>query len=345
MLHEITDKIEWNKLHEARTIPSGHFLQSWEWGEFQISLGRRVYRFADDKFLAQAIELSLPLGKKYWFCPKGPIFNGKNQEPHSALASRGEPRTNFQGVIEELKNKAKEAGVVFLRIEPPAQGETSPCKVSPCVQGFALMSGVKHSHDINPRASSIIDLSKTDDELLAAMHPKTRYNIRVSEKHNVITTKNQEPISKKFDNTFRLFEETAKRDGFRLHPRGYYEKQIKMPNVEVYGAEYEGKLLAAAIVIFSGDSATYLHGASSNEIRNVMAPYALHWAIMKQAKERGMKHYDLWGISDDPKSGWAGITRFKRGFGGADVSAPGTFDLPVNKFWYSVYTLVRRMRP
>ena len=223
--------------------------------------------------------------------------------------------------------------MVFLRIEPQSAVIASEPK------------RVRQSHDINPRATSIIDLSKNEDDLLAAMHQKTRYNIRVAEKHNVITTKNQEPISKKFDNIFRLFEETAKRDGFRLHPRGYYEKQIKMPDVEVYGAEYEGKLLAAAIVIFSAGTATYLHGASSNEMRNVMAPYALHWAIMKQAKERGMKHYDLWGISDDPKSGWAGITRFKRGFGGADVSAPGTLDLPVNKFWYSVYTLVRRMRP
>jgi lipid II:glycine glycyltransferase (peptidoglycan interpeptide bridge formation enzyme) len=198
---------------------------------------------------------------------------------------------------------------------------------------------------INPSGTSIVDLSKTEDEILAAMHQKTRYNVRVAEKHNVTTTNNQEPISKKFDDIFHLFEETAKRDGFRLHPRGYYEKQIKMPGIEVYGAECEGKLLASAIVMFENGIATYLHGASSNEMRNVMAPYALHWAIMKRAKERGMKHYDLWGISDDPKSGWAGITRFKRGFGGGDVFAPGTFDLPVRRFWYSVYTLARRMRP
>jgi lipid II:glycine glycyltransferase (peptidoglycan interpeptide bridge formation enzyme) len=319
MLHEITDKIEWTKLHEARTIPSGHFLQSWEWGEFQISLGRKVYRFADDKLLAQVVELPLPLGKKYWFCPKGPIV------------TKDERRMMNDEFIDELKKNAKEAGVVFLRIEPSSGGvELGSMKQSP--------------HDINPRATSIIDLSKTDDELLAAMHPKTRYNIRVSEKHGVEVCSSF-IVHRSFDSFWKLFEETAKRDGFRLHPREYYEKQIKMSDVEVYGAEYESKLLAAAIVIFSGDSATYLHGASSNEMRNVMAPYALHWAIMKQAKVRGVKHYDLWGISDDPKSGWAGITRFKRGFGGADVSAPGTFDLPVNKFWYSVYALVRRMRP
>ena len=341
MLHEINDKIEWNKLHEARTIPSGHFLQSWDWGEFQISLGRRVFRFADDKSLAQVVELSLPLGKKYWFCPKGPAMNNEQWTMNNSF-------------LIELKNKAKDTGAVFLRIEPPAQGETLPCKVSPCVQGFALMNGVKHSHDINPRATSIIDLSKTDDELLAVMHQKTRYNIRVAEKHGV-SVGPWSMVHGSFDRIWALFDQTAKRDGFRLHPRGYYEKQIKMSGIEVFGAEYEGKLLAAAIVMFNGDptslklrgasTATYLHGASSNEMRNVMAPYALHWAIIKRAKERGYKHYDLWGISDDPHSSWAGITRFKRGWGGADVFAPGTFDLPVSGFWYSVYTLARRMRP
>ena len=320
MLREITDKTEWDKLHQARTIPSGHFLQSWGWGEFQITLGRKVFRFADENSLAQIVELPLPMGKKYWFCPKGPIFNGKNQEP----------RTNFQGVIEELKNKAKEAGVVFLRIEPSD-------KHDPAGSCLSVRS-------INPSGTSIVDLSKTEDEILAAMHQKTRYNIRVAEKHGV-SVGPWSMVHGSFDRIWELFDQTAKRDRFRLHPRGYYEKQIKMPGIEVYGAECEGKLLASAIVMFENGIATYLHGASSNEMRNVMAPYALHWAIMKRAKERGMKHYDLWGISDDPKSGWAGITRFKRGFGGGDVFAPGTFDLPVRRFWYSVYTLARRMRP
>ena len=175
------------------------------------------------------------------------------------------------------------------------------------------------------------------------MHQKTRYNIKVSSKHEVVVR----PLSIvhcPFDQVWNLFSETAARDGFHLHPREYYEKQIKMPGVEVFAAEHEGKILAAAIVIFSGDTATYLHGASSNEMRNVMAPYALHWEIIKKAKGQGCSQYDLWGISDDPKSGWAGITRFKRGWGGTDLCAPGTIDLPVNRFWYSVYKLARRMR-
>jgi lipid II:glycine glycyltransferase (peptidoglycan interpeptide bridge formation enzyme) len=331
MLREINDKTEWNKLREARTLPSGDFLQSWNWGEFQISLGRKVMRFAGDCSLVQIIELPLPLGKKYWFCPKGPVTND-------------ELLTINDEFIDELKNTSKKAGAVFLRLEPAGEG-------------FASAFMAKRSpHDINPRATSIVDLSKSEDELLAAMHSKTRYNIRVAEKHGV-TVERYVDAAPVIDAVLGLFTETAARDKFNLHPLEYYKKQlgafgekktfvpgVKSPHLLVFTAGIGGQMLAAAIIMFDKETVTYLHGASSNEMRNVMAPYALHWAIMKRAKERGYKNYDLWGISDDSKSGWAGITRFKRGWGGADVFAPGTFDLPVSRFWYSVYTLVRRIR-
>ena len=140
----------------------------------------------------------------------------------------------------------------------------------------------------------------------------------------------------------------AKRQGIVAHPAEYYRKMFENISgdiLKLYVAEYEGKVIAVNLVVFYGETCIYLHGASDDNFRNVMAPYALHWAIIKRAKECGLKYYDLWGISDDQKSGWVGITRFKRGFGGGDVFAPGTFDLPVRRFWYSVYTLARRMRP
>jgi peptidoglycan pentaglycine glycine transferase (the first glycine) len=314
MLQEITDKNEWEKLREARTIASGRFLQSWAWGEFQRSVGRKVFRFAGDSAIAQVIELPLPFGKKYWFCPKGPI------------PAIQDSRSRIQEFFNELKNKAKGGGAVFLRIEPAEKA-----------------AGIK-TKDISPACTSIFDLAKSEEELLVAMHPKTRYNIKVAMKHGVVV-RSSFIVHRSFDEIWDLFEETARRDGFRTHERGYYEKQVLMPEIKVFCAEHEGKDLAAAIVFFDGDTATYLHGASSSVSRNVMAPYALHWEIMRYAKARGCARYDLWGISDDPKSGWAGITRFKRGWGGADLCGPGAYDLPVDRFWYSVYRLARRMRP
>ncbi len=324
MFREIIDQKEWNELYSQAISASGKFLQSWEWGEFQKSCDRKVYRLSNDGAIAQIIELPLPFNKKYWFCPKGPLMNH-------------EPRTMNNTFIDELKICAKKAGAVFLCIEP----------------ADVIASGGSQSHDRSPRATSIVDLTKSEDELLSAMHQKTRYNIKVAAKHGVVVGSWSQPkadppradmVHGSFDHVWNLFSETAARDGFHLHPREYYERQIKMPNIEVFIAECEGKILAAAVVIFSNGVATYLHGASAGEMRNVMAPYALHWEIIKNAKARGSIKYDLWGISDDPKSGWAGITRFKRGWGGVDFSAPGTYDLPVSRFWYSVYTLARRLR-
>jgi peptidoglycan pentaglycine glycine transferase (the first glycine) len=324
MLREITDNEEWDKLLSQAQVASGRFLQSWEWGEFHRSIGRLVRRFELRGCLGQLIELPLPFGKKYWLCPKGPLA-----VPGAAL--------HLDRFIGALAEEAKKVGAIFLRLEP----QEIPAGVD-----------LKTTKQVNPSCTAIINISKSEEDILAAMHPKTRYNIRVAEKHGVLTTNNKQLNSKQIDEMMNLFEETAKRDGFRLHPRPYYEAQVKMPNVAVFGAMHASKLLAAAIVIFdpstplgTGGVATYLHGASSNESRNLMAPYALHWAIIKEAKARGSSRYDLWGISDAHDSGWAGITRFKRGWGVTESCVPGTRDLPVKRFWYSVYRLVRRMRP
>ena len=323
MLREITDKNEWDNLLAQAQVASGKFLQSWEWGEFHRSIGRPVRRFESRGCLAQIVELPLPLGKKYWLCPKGPLA-----VPGAAL--------HLDRFIGASAEEAKKAGAIFIRLEP---------------QEIPKGLGLKHTKQVNPPCTSIVNVARSEEEILAAMHPKTRYNIRVAEKHGVLAGPwpvargpwNEES-RKRFDETFRLLEETAKRDDFRLHPRSYYEAQVKMPNAEVFAATRAGKLLAAAIVIFEGETATYLHGASSNADRSLMAPYALHWAIIKEAKARGSSHYDLWGISEARDSGWAGITRFKRGWGGTESCVPGTFDLPTSGFWYSVYRLVRRVK-
>jgi peptidoglycan pentaglycine glycine transferase (the first glycine) len=337
MLREITEKQEWDGLLSRATIASGRFLQSWEWGEFQKSLGRQVRRLVSQDCFGQAIELPLPLGGRYWFFPKGPLARD------GAALHLGE-------FVRELAREAKKARAIFVRFEPQ---DISSFNNAPAGAALKLVKSR------NPACTSIIDIAKIENEILAIMHSKTRYNIRVAEKHGVVVRGEHppevrpqgpklgevSPQSRGFAPVMELFDETAKRDGFRLHPRGYYEKQVQMPGVAVFVAEHGSKLLAAAIVVFSGDTATYLHGASSNEDRNLMAPYALHWNIIKAAKERGCSRYDLWGISEDPKSGWAGITRFKRGWGGMETCAPGTFDLPISRFWYSVYRLVRRLRP
>ena len=113
----------------------------------------------------------------------------------------------------------------------------------------------------------------------------------------------------------------------------------------LYLAEFEGNVIAANLVIAYGDMTTYLHGASSNRSRNVMAPHLLQWRQIQDAKKRQHGWYDFWGVAP-PHSGdnhpWAGITRFKKGFGDNNVRYLGTLDIPLKKWWYRMYTTVRR---
>lgn len=309
-MQEVTDKTKWDALHHATRTRSGHFLQSWGWGEFQEALGRRVRRYTDGNGIAQVIELALPFGGRYWYCPKGPLFGMTDDEPRA------------KDFFEELALKAKEAGALFIRMEPQAAVGTRTASVQ-------------------PRCTSMVDVTRTEEAMLAAMHEKTRYNIRLADRHGVRAARADSADS--VDAFIRLMHETARRDRFFAHPAEYYRALLRA-GAELFEASHEGDVLAAAFVIYNGDTATYLHGASSSERRNVMAPYALQWAIMRNARTRGAARYDLWGIDTGDAPHWKGITRFKSGFGGETVCAPGTFDLPLRRFWYTVYRLVRKFR-
>lgn len=223
----------------------------------------------------------------------------------------------------------------------------------------------------------LIDLAQSEEELLAAMHEKTRYNIRLALRRGVEIRDSRLEIRDDFEKFWKLLEETAKRDKFRTHERGYYEKILEIlgdSRLEIRDSEQISNIqspisnrmhmrlhiaysdstpLAAAMVGYFGDTATYLHGASSYAHRALMGPYALHWQIMQEVKKEGYKFYDFWGIhSPSPSMGegggegvrdWSGMTRFKMGFGGKVVNYPGTFDLPLSQFWYMVYRLGRNI--
>ena len=109
----------------------------------------------------------------------------------------------------------------------------------------------------------------------------------------------------------------------------------------MYLAKYKDKVLAAHLIIFFNKTAFYVHGGSSREFRQVMAPHFMHWHVIKEAQEKGYKFYDFWGID---KQKWPGFTKFKMSFGGKKIIYPGTFDLPLSKFWYNLYKIGKNIR-
>ncbi|MFZ5364316.1 MAG: lipid II:glycine glycyltransferase FemX [Patescibacteria group bacterium] len=325
MIERINDKKVWNDFLLNQPTQTGIFLQSSEWLDFQETAGHKIWRLAvmDNQKISSLCgiaETNLPFGKKYLYLPRGPI------ESSESLVSS----ILYEELIKKISQLSKKS--IFFRFEPlTAQSKIQNTKYK-----------IQNTNPVQPEHTLVLDLAKSEDELLAAMHEKTRYNIRLSEKKNlVLKTGNIEDF-------WKLIEATTARDKFSSHPRKYYETMLKKISgdgktgmrVELKIVYFENAPLAAAIVGYFGDTVTYIHGASSNENRNLMAPYFLHWQIILEAKNLGYKFYDFWGINEKK---WPGVTRFKKGFGGFEITYPGTFDLPINKFWYTIYNLARKI--
>jgi len=286
------------------------FLQSSAWLDFQKSLGRKVWQIKG----VNVIKHNLPFGRSYLYSPRlRPAerdFGGQ---------------ARFEEFLTKIKKIAKKENAIFFKIEPEEVNERLLKKF-----------GFKKSHDIQPRKTLILDITKSEQELLNQMHYKTRYNIGLAEKKGIKIKKDK----KLFKDFWRLIQETTKRDRFRPHPKEYYQKMLEIPGVELFVAIYKNKVMAANIVVFYEKTAIYLHGASDYHYRNLMAPHLLQWEQIKEAKKRGCIEYDFWGI-DEKK--WPGVTRFKRGFGGHEVTYPGAYDLVFQPIWYRIYKIARRI--
>ncbi len=305
------------------------FLQSIGWEEFQNSIGNKTFR-VDDVLL---IKKELKFGKSYFYCPRVSIKGDTNTDEKDIRYSI----LDIGDFLKKIISLVKKENCIFLRIEPNDKLQVTSYKL-------------QKTNDVQPSQTVILDLDKAEEELLKDMHQKTRYNIRLSEKKGVKIKESDD-----IEIFWKLTEETTKRDGFRAHDKNSYVNMLQINpsvplrstqddkkeiNIKLYLAEYENKVLAAGIFAFYNDTVTYLHGASTHENKNVMAPYALHWEMIKLAKKQGYKYYDFNGI-DEKK--WPGITRFKKGFGGKEIQYAGTYDVLFNKGWYFIYQTIRKL--
>jgi lipid II:glycine glycyltransferase (peptidoglycan interpeptide bridge formation enzyme) len=181
------------------------------------------------------------------------------------------------------------------------------------------------------------------------MKPKWRYNIGLAAKKGVLVERRDEAG---LDVFYRLYRETAKRDGIAIHGPEYYAalfagaREKAGPEFRLYLAFHEGIPLAGIIVLFRGPAAVYLYGASSNQQRNLMAPYALQWRAMRDARAAGCGEYDLYGIPprEDPAHPMAGLYRFKTGFGGRIIHRSGSWDYPYRAARKKLFTAAESLR-
>lgn len=317
--------------------PFAPFQQTYAWGDFQKSLGRDVFNLAfkeSGRYLlaALAVKHPLPFGKAYFYIPRGPVL-----EPSTTAEEQAEILGPF---FEQLGAIARREKVIFARFDP-AINKDGPV-------GLYLNRKYRDATGSirQPENTLILDLAREEEEILGEMKSKTRYNIRLATKKGVVVDAADEPTA-----FLKLNRETAERDRFQSHEDAYYKNLLKFfaddeeIQLKLLVANYERRAVAAIILAFYNDTALYLHGASAYEYRNVMAPHLLQWAGIKMAKERGLRYYDFWGIApkDEPNHPWAGITRFKLGFGGDEVNYVRAREAAFAKGWYTLARVAKKI--
>jgi lipid II:glycine glycyltransferase (peptidoglycan interpeptide bridge formation enzyme) len=314
-------------------------LQSAFWGTFKARFGWNAGGFLADwgewgVRPLLVLHRSLGPGVSFAYVPWGPEL------PEQDAASR-------QGALEELARALRSfyRGSAFIRFDPPwytlGADVFPPALEKPFTRAAA---------DVQPPDSVLVDLDRPAEALLESMKTKGRYNIRLAAKKGVAVRRAEETELPVF---YRLFQETARRDGIVIHSFDYYRTLFSLSReygggveVRLYIAGEGGEDLAAIITLIRGKQAVYLYGASSDRRRNLMAPYGLQWKAMEDARAEGCLEYDLFGIPprEDPNHPMAGLYRFKTNFGGTVIHRCGSWDYPCRPVVKSLFNIALGIR-
>lgn len=309
---EKSEEGKWDAFVEKH--PNGSLNQMSKWGRFQSSVdGRGPYWIVvvedDGRIVGGSLVVrhGLPKGMCWLYAVRGPLLDDERME-------------QWLGGLRPIAKKEK---AVFLRSDP--------------LSGMRFKGFREIEEGFQPQHTLIVDLNQSEAEILEQMKQKGRYNIRLAEKKGV-----QIEQSTKVEEFYRLLMETTTRDGFSGHKLEYYRDMLEKlgDSADLYVAKYQGEVVSAAIVTYFDKVATYYYGVSGNQHRNVMAPYLLHWEIIKKAKNRGYEAYDLFGIAPAGREkghAWEGVTEFKRKFGGSEVSYARPQEMVFSWFWYLIY--------
>ncbi|HWP68480.1 MAG TPA: peptidoglycan bridge formation glycyltransferase FemA/FemB family protein [Rectinemataceae bacterium] len=326
------------------------FMQSLFWARFKSKTGWKSFlctiEIESEAYRTAIVVLvkALTLGFSFAYIPHGPGTVPPSMSPDAFLEAVSEKIAG--GIAGRL---------MFIRFDLPWDREVEKAR-------FLLESisdartRLKRGLPVQVPDTTILNLEKTEEELLAGMKPKWRYNIRLSEKKGVEVGREGAEALGIF---YHLYEETARRDGIAIHPLSYYKTLLetvgelggeaggdKPPSMSVWIAMHEGLPVASIITLFWNRHATYLYGASSNEKRNLMPAYALQWKAITAAKREGCIDYDFFGIppDEDPSHAMAGLYLFKTGFGGSIVHRVGSIDYPVSRAVYAVFRGAEALR-
>lgn len=336
----------WNSI--IATFPEPHLLQTWQWGQVKARFGwAPSHRLWGDEHKPDAAALILqrhiPIAGfaarlRVLYLPKGPLLRDWGDE-----ASR-------EKVLDDLQSLARQRGAIFLKMDPDiilgvgAPGEPG-AEFSPLggmLQAELQSRGWRYSAEqIQFRNTVIVDLTLSEEEMLARMKQKARYNVRLADRQGA---KVRIGNMADFGLLYRMYAETSARSDFVIRGEEYYQKLWRAfydaGMLDPLIAEVEGEPVGGVMLFRFGGRAWYLHGMSREAHREKMPNYLLQWEAMRRAKEMGCTVYDLWGapeIFDESDSMWR-VFRFKQGLGGTVLRTLGAYDYPVRPVLYNLYT-------
>ena len=306
-------------------------MQSSWWVEFRSFCGFENFGLTlkdGNDFIGGGVVLKYSYSEDhcFYYIQDGPVL------PSDPLIAAEVFRVTIEAIEERRKTEPRV--VSHLRIEP--RWLTLPGFVS----GFRAIPPLADKY-LETRDTRCIDLRPAEAAILAQMKPKGRYNIGVARRHGVSITEDSSPQG--IADFLNIYKDTVARQGMTAKPPEYF--QTLMPLLSsahrgsVFFAEYHGVRIAAALVVYFGARATYFFGGSLDLHRQVMAPYLLHFEIMRKAKALGCEWYDLWGITpaNQPNHPWQNITAFKAKFGGIEVRLVPTLDYVYDTAAYEHY--------
>jgi lipid II:glycine glycyltransferase (peptidoglycan interpeptide bridge formation enzyme) len=302
------DRDQWNQFNQS--LPNSCFMQSWAWADFKQKEGYQTFRYG---IFQQA---TLVGGGIFYFYPRSHQAN-LLVAPGMPCFIPGFEVTGMNLLLEQAKQLVHSLGAIALRIEPLFLEKPAH-----------LEKFVRAPVDLLPSETLLINLRPDIKQILASMKPKGRYNIRISQRYHVVPEFTTDPqcIPKFYD----LFWETVERQQFFGEPYGFFinlcQTLFAANMAEIGLATWQDEILAAILVVYWGDRATYLYGGRSHLHPQVMASYGLHWATIQRAKSRGCQVYDFYGYTQNPNHNYAKFSQFKRQFGGQAITTIGAHD-------------------
>ncbi len=311
-----------------------HPLQSWEWGEFRQKTGIKVVRLGifQNKKLTEALQFTVH-----------PIPFTKFNIGYLPKSGNVSPT-----MLKALLEFGKKLDCIFIKLEPNISRDDF--KTWQYDESIKL---VFSPHPLFTKYTFQLNLTKSEEDLLKAMHPKTRYNIKIAQKNGVVVM--EDNCEEAFNNYLKLMTETTIRQKFFAHNARYHTlmwetlRGTKIAHLftAVYPHENKRHVLAAWILFLFNGCLYYPYGASSVLFKNVMASNLMMWEAIKFGKNNKAEIFDMWGsLGPDagPKDAWYGFHKFKQGYGPALVELAGSFDLVINKNVYLLYNIMYFIR-